>query len=234
MTYEELLNEIAARLGVDPPGRASLLTRSVLAALSAQLDGPARELLAAALPSALGEIVADTLRVEERSAQRLVEDVASGIVNTTPERARYGVQAVLSAVAAAYPDVARAIRAELPADYDELFTAPGDGPPPELAASAAEDIPTELSDTDIDRALRKLPGWRGDRHALCRTVDLPPGLDRPILERVHAAERDLQHKAVIDHSGQETTFRVWTHSIGVVTELDVRLAARITQAIENF
>jgi uncharacterized protein (DUF2267 family)/pterin-4a-carbinolamine dehydratase len=241
LQYEELLADIAARLGVDPPGRAALVTRAVLADFSAQLRPPSRERLAAVLPPLLAVLVTDTVRSEPPDADRFVQEVASGTVGTTPEHALYYVQAVLSALDAAAPDVTRDLRAELPPEFDGLFTAPGEGPPPEVAASAAEPVPTELTDEEVAAALRRLPGWSGDRHALTRTVVLPPGLDHPMLNRVHQIERDMQHRAVIERSasdnqsgGRELTFRVWTHSVGVVTELDVELARRISDAIESF
>jgi uncharacterized protein (DUF2267 family)/pterin-4a-carbinolamine dehydratase len=233
VTYEQFVTEVAARLGVAPPGRVALLTRSVFAALSAQLSPEDRNELAQALPSSLADIVRSTIRTERRDPLELVHDVATGSVNTTPERARYGIQAVLSALDALASDTGKRLRADLPPDYADLFVAPGDGPPPDLAASAAENVPTELSDADIGRALRRLPGWGGDRSALSRTVSLPPGIDRPMLARIHAAEQEMQHHAVIETSGRDTTFRVWTHSIGCVTELDVALAGRIQQVIEE-
>jgi uncharacterized protein (DUF2267 family)/pterin-4a-carbinolamine dehydratase len=232
VSYEQFLTDVAARIGVDPPGRASLLVKAVLATLSARLSPDARARLAAELPSMLAEVVLDTVRVEHSDATEFVRDVATGTLNTTPEQARYGTQAVLSALAAEFPETVEQLRAELPSDYDELFEPPGGGPPPELAATAAEDVPTELTDAEVQSALRRLPGWQGDRHALTRTVSLPPGLDHPMLARIHAAEREMQHHAVIEQDGSDTTFRVWTHSVGLVTELDVRLAARISEAIE--
>ena len=241
LQYEELLADIAARLGVDPPGRAALVTRAVLADFSAQLRPQSRERLASVLPPLLAVLVTDTVRSEPPDADRFVEEVASGTVSTTPEHALYYIQAVLSALDDAAPDVTRDVRTDLPPEFDGLFTAPGDGPPPEVAASAAEPVPTELTSEEVAAALRRLPRWSGDRHALTRTVALPPGLDHPILNRVHEAERDMQHRAVIERSrsdsqpdSRELTFRVWTHSVGLVTELDVELARRISDAIESF
>jgi pterin-4a-carbinolamine dehydratase/uncharacterized protein (DUF2267 family) len=234
MKYGLLLMEVAARIGVDPPDRVALLTRSVLVALAVRLSAERREQVAGRLPPTLGELVRSMKHMRKGTAVGLVHDVAEGSLGTTPERARYGVQAVLSALADVDPQLAEVIRADLPADYGELFTAPGDGPPPDRAASAAEEVPTNLSGAQVRAALRHLPGWRGDTRQLSRTVSMRPELDAAMMDRVHAAESELQHRAAVERSGPDTTFRVWTHSTGVVTDLDVELAERITDAIEGF
>jgi uncharacterized protein (DUF2267 family)/pterin-4a-carbinolamine dehydratase len=231
--YNELLTEVAGRVGADPPHRARLLTRSVLAALAAQLDGEQRAMLAHALPASLADVVLSTQRAARPDPIQLIDTVTSGSTDTTAERARYGIQAVLSALTDLDPELGALLKDRLPAEYAELFVAPGDGPPPDRGATAAENVATELSDADVAAVLRTLPGWRGDRHGLFRTVGLPPGLDEPVLARVQAAERELNHRAVTDRSASDVTFRVWTHSVGVVTELDVRLAQRISAAIEE-
>ena len=43
----------------------------------------------------------------------------------------------------------------------------------------------------------------------------------------------MNHHAVVEEQEDGTTFRVWTHARGVVTDLDIELARRISEIIEN-
>ena len=82
----------------------------------------------------------------------------------------------------------------------------------------------DLTEDDVAKALERLPGWTGGAGRIERMVPaLPPG----VLARVHAAEEELDHHAVVHEGPGGTTFAVWTHSRGCVTERDVELALRI-------
>jgi pterin-4a-carbinolamine dehydratase len=99
-------------------------------------------------------------------------------------------------------------------------------------------VPTRLSPqlldrTDVDRELRRLPGWDGDEHRLRRTVELPPDRVRPLRDAVSRAEREMDHKARVEQREGTLTFEVWTHSLDRVTDLDVQLAHRIDEAVET-
>jgi pterin-4a-carbinolamine dehydratase len=43
----------------------------------------------------------------------------------------------------------------------------------------------------------------------------------------------MSHHAVIEERPDGTAFRVWTHARGVVTDLDVELARRSSEIVEN-
>ena len=43
----------------------------------------------------------------------------------------------------------------------------------------------------------------------------------------------MNHHAVVEERADGTVFRVWTHARGVVTDLDIELARRISEVIED-
>jgi 4a-hydroxytetrahydrobiopterin dehydratase len=43
----------------------------------------------------------------------------------------------------------------------------------------------------------------------------------------------MNHHAVVEERPDGTAFRVWTHARGVVTDLDLELARRISEVVEN-
>ena len=109
--------------------------------------------------------------------------------------------------------------------------APGDGPPPDRAATAALPEPTDLTAEEVAAALAPLPGWTGDVHALERTVALPPGVGQELRDRIARVEQAMSHHAVVEERPDGTAFGVWTHARGVVTDLE--LARRISETIED-
>jgi pterin-4a-carbinolamine dehydratase len=185
------------------------------------------------LPTQLATLVREStpLRRDEDKAH-LLQTVASEL-DASPEQARFLAQAVLSALADQDAPTAETVRSQLPEDFLELFAAPGDGPPPDRAATAAVPGPTDLTADEVSAALAALPGWTGDVHALERTVGLPPDIGQELRERISVVEREMNHHAVVEERADGTTFRVWTHARGVVTDLDIELARRISEIIEN-
>lgn len=87
-----------------------------------------------------------------------------------------------------------------------------------------------LGDEELRQALAALPGWRGDARRLTRTV--APGDLWALLERVAAAEADLDHHTVVDLDAGTLTFAVWTHARDAVTAADVELARRINELVD--
>jgi len=99
-----------------------------------------------------------------------------------------------------------------------------------------EDLLSALADEEPEVAAlvrQRVPGWTGDSHRLSRTVVLPEGLGQRALDRIAAAEQEMDHHARRTDGPDGVTFEVWTHARGVVTELDVRLAERISAIVEN-
>ena len=99
-----------------------------------------------------------------------------------------------------------------------------------------EDKPSKLSAPDVDRAVADLPGWTGDEHHLVRTIEFSRERVDPLIDSVHRIEEELNHHAQIeskpvDGDAVVLTLKIWTHSVGGVTELDVELARRIEEAV---
>lgn len=88
-----------------------------------------------------------------------------------------------------------------------------------------------LDDAALEAALAGLPGWHGDTRRLTRTV-APRDL-WSLLERVAAAEADLDHHTVVDLDAGTITFAVWTHARDAVTTADLELARRINDLVEE-
>jgi 4a-hydroxytetrahydrobiopterin dehydratase len=158
--------------------------------------------------------------------------VASELV-ASPERARFLAQAVLSVLDDQHPPTAEAVRSELPEDFTDLFASLGDGPAPDRAATAALPEPTDLTADEVSAALTGLPGWTGDERGLERTVVLPPGVGQELRDRISRVEQEMNHHAAVEKRADGTVFRVWTHARGVVTDLDIELARRISDVIED-
>lgn len=233
VAHRELLEAIAQRAGLDRPDAARRPAESVLVGVARRLDAAGRATFGSTLPSYLATLVRDSapLRHDEGSLPFL-QTVASEL-DTSPERARFLAQAVLSALAERDAQGAETVRGQLPPDFEDLFDAPGEGPPPEAAATAALPEPTDLTAEEVAAAIASLPGWTGDVQALERTVALPPGIGQEVRERIAGVERAMSHHAVVEERPDGTTFRVWTHARGMVTDLDVELARRISEVVEQ-
>jgi pterin-4a-carbinolamine dehydratase/uncharacterized protein (DUF2267 family) len=234
LAHREFLEAVADRAGLDRADAAKRPTESVLVGVARRLDDTGRKALGSTLPTQLATLVRESapLRRDEDKTHFL-QTVASEL-DTSPERARLLAQAVLSALADQDASTAETARSQLPEDFLDLFAAPGDGPPPDRAATAAIPGPTDLTVEEVSAALAALPGWTGDVRRLERTVGLPPAdVGQELRDRISRVERAMNHHAVVEEQADGTTFRVWTHARGVVTDLDIELARRISEIIEN-
>lgn len=88
-----------------------------------------------------------------------------------------------------------------------------------------------LTTEELARALRELPGWRGDTSRLERTV--APADLWAVLERVAAVEAEVDHHTVVDLDAGTVTFALWTHARGGVTATDLELARRLDAVLDG-
>ena len=88
--------------------------------------------------------------------------------------------------------------------------------------------PTLLDEPLVDDTLQSLPGWNGDKHTLWREVHLPPHLDDELRRRVDVDSTAMGHAAEVERVDGGTRFVLTTHDVGGVSELDVALAAHIS------
>ena len=88
-----------------------------------------------------------------------------------------------------------------------------------------------LSDEEITRALGNLPGWRRDGDSLLASYDAPdfPTAVQLIVEAGDEAEQ-MGHHPDVDLRWKLTHWKLSTHSAGGLTQLDIELAHRISQA----
>jgi pterin-4a-carbinolamine dehydratase/uncharacterized protein (DUF2267 family) len=236
VAHREFLEAVADRAGLDSPSAAKRPAESVLVGVARRLDDTGREALGSMLPTQLATLVRESapLRQDEgKGKEPFLRTVASQL-DASPERARFLAQAVLSALADQDARTAETVRSQVPEDFLDLFAAPGDGPPPDRAASAAVPGPTDLTADEVAAALAALPGWTGDVRALERIVGLPPDdVGQELRDRIARVEQEMNHHAVVEERVDGTAFRVWTHARGVVTDLDIELARRISEIIDN-
>jgi 4a-hydroxytetrahydrobiopterin dehydratase len=88
-----------------------------------------------------------------------------------------------------------------------------------------------LTDEEINRQLDDLPGWRRDGEALVASYDAPdfPAAVQLIVAAGDEAEQ-MGHHPDVDLRWKVTRWRLSTHSEGGLTQLDIELAHRISQA----
>lgn len=91
-----------------------------------------------------------------------------------------------------------------------------------------------LTDTEIERQLGDLTGWRRDGESLVATYDAP---DFPTAMKLVALAGDdaeqMNHHPDIDVRWKVTHWRLSTHAAHGLTQLDIELAHRIAAAARD-
>jgi len=93
----------------------------------------------------------------------------------------------------------------------------------------------ELLDAEaVSNALKGLVDWSGDTKAISRTAQLPTFPDAiAVVDRVAVVAEERNHHPDIDIRWRTLTFRCATHSAGGVTRLDIELARRIDEIVQD-
>ena len=91
-----------------------------------------------------------------------------------------------------------------------------------------------LTDEEIERQLRDLPAWTRDGDHIGARFEAPdfPGAVR-LVDEVAVEAEDMDHHPDIDIRWRTVQFVLSTHSEGGLTQLDVELAHRISQAADR-
>jgi len=92
-----------------------------------------------------------------------------------------------------------------------------------------------LTSEELDRQLQDLPGWAADGTQLRAGFEAPdfPTAIR-LVDEVALEAEDMDHHPDIDIRWRSVQFTLSTHSEGGLTQLDVELAHRISQAAGRF
>ncbi|GLY67857.1 DUF2267 domain-containing protein [Amycolatopsis taiwanensis] len=228
MKYQDLVESVRDQAGLDSTGEAREAVQAVLATLAHCLPPEDRRRVAERLPGLLEPAAEVPGPPEIRDGTGLLIQIGHRL-QTTPERARYLSQAVLNALRAGDAELVDHLHSRLSSDIFDVLTPAGE--PPRRAASVRAEVPTELSDAEIDQALRHLTGWTGDHTGISRTIQLPPDRLTPLTNRVQREARELNDHAHIEREADTVTVTLNTGQPGVVTEPDLELAERIDRAV---
>jgi 4a-hydroxytetrahydrobiopterin dehydratase len=88
-----------------------------------------------------------------------------------------------------------------------------------------------LDDEEVQRQLATLPGWSRDGDSIVARLEAPDfrtGIR--LVDGVADAAEQMDHHPDIDIRWRTTTYRLSTHSEGGLTQLDIELAHRISEA----
>ncbi|WP_322767935.1 4a-hydroxytetrahydrobiopterin dehydratase [Frankia sp. Cr1] len=94
-------------------------------------------------------------------------------------------------------------------------------------------MPTKLDAERVTEALGELPGWTGDTSTIVRKVTMDDETSDEAIEKISIVANKMNHHPVVDRAHDVTTFTVWTHSHGGVTDLDIVLASRISDILRQ-
>ncbi|WP_307849614.1 DUF2267 domain-containing protein [Qaidamihabitans albus] len=228
--HQDLVDSVREYAELDSTEQARGATAAVLSTIGHCLRPEDRRRLAEDLPGTVEEAARVPGQLEARDADELLVEVAHRL-DTTPERARYLAKAVFAGVRDNDPDLVDFLRSRMASDLLDVLAADGD--PPHRAESVRPGEPTELSDEDVERALRGLTGWSGDHTGISRTVRLPDDRVSPLIDRVQREAREMNDHAHTERFEDGVTFTLRTDRRGAVTEPDIRLAERIDAAVQD-
>lgn len=221
--YKELLTSVSKMTGLDSGSARAAAEATVTALARALPEEDKRRLLAELPPQLYNDFPLATEKRDWDQAEFV--RVVSLLGRRTPEQARLRAQAVLTAIAEQDRELLDGL--PLPEAVREMITPPGAG-----GAEGASGPPPPLTDEEVAAALERLPDWSGDRHALRRTVALPPeNLDR-VLQRIRTVlGAPGRHRPKILRHGDTAEFVLRTASAGAVTSLDVATAGEVDEII---
>lgn len=88
-----------------------------------------------------------------------------------------------------------------------------------------------LTDDEVTTQLEGLPGWRRQGDAVVATIEAPdfPAAIRLVVAAADEAEQ-MNHHPDIDIRWRTTSWLLTTHDAGGLTQLDIELAHRISEA----
>lgn len=94
-------------------------------------------------------------------------------------------------------------------------------------------MPTLLDAELITDTLRSLPGWSGGPDRIWRDLQLTPEQDAELRRQVAVDADRMDHHPQVEPVDGGTRYTLWTHTAGGVTELDISLAAHISDLVHR-
>jgi pterin-4a-carbinolamine dehydratase/uncharacterized protein (DUF2267 family) len=229
--YESMVEAVRDKIPTARDLDPALVVGGVINAVAQLLPPETRSELGAALPGSLRRIATPHTPVQLVEGEVLVR-ILGDRLGVPPERARYLAQAVLEEMQAEDPELTQTVFNELPKDVVDTLTPSGE--PPDIAVSVEWGSPRRLTAEEVHSALRKLPEWSGDEHAITRTVGLPADRYDALHDQIErVAHRTLNEHASMSRSpdGLQITLR---SARRYVTESDIALAQQINNIIAKF
>ncbi|RVX45872.1 pterin-4a-carbinolamine dehydratase [Nonomuraea polychroma] len=225
MEYRELLAAIGRMTGLDA-GPARAAAEATLTTLARTLEDEDRQRLIEALPPELTDDFPMDHPRSDGTEEGFVRQAAL-LGHRPPEQARLRAQAVLAAVAEQDPELVA--RLHIPEQVRGLFRPPESGG----GITGPKGHSAPLTAEEIRSALRVLPQWSGDRHALRRVVSLPVENLRAIRHALEKLKLTYGRAPHLEDTADGLEIVVCTTSADAVTALDVELATRVDEVIEE-
>lgn len=224
--YRDLVAKVSQRTGLDFDEARHAAAATVMA-LASVLEESDRERLLNAVPATLHDGT-PLESVRHRTDLGGFLDEVARLSNDTPEQAAYSAAATLTVLSEQNPDLVDSL--EFPDELHGLL------PPPEpgggVVGTAGHTAPLDAE--AVREALTGLPYWSGDTRSLSRTVVLPAENLRRVLDRLDLLESQTGRRPHIARKDSSiAVITVATRQVDAVTALDVALAHRVDEAIEE-
>ncbi|MBW0101296.1 DUF2267 domain-containing protein [Pseudonocardia sp. KRD291] len=226
-TYQEFVEGVRDRAGLQDAHEAREVSGSVLGALLRAAPAEERQRIVDALPGALGSEVTVPVGSGPASGPELLDELGR-LVSRPPEQARYLLQAVLAQLREQDGALVDELAGHLPPETRDALSEAGDSPG--RAVTTTPERPTELDGDDVAAGLRDLEGWSGDERGISRTVALPEDRIDPLVERVEREARRSDDHVRVSREAGAVTFTLRTRG-EAVTRPDLELAGRIDTVV---
>lgn len=228
IAYQELVEHVVREGEASDNDEARRALEATADVLARHTDPDTRRYLRERLPAALRDHVPDQPGAPAMESGSLSQEVARQI-GCPQERGVRLMGAVLSGIRRSEPGLAEELASRLPDELAEWAQDPQGAKG--RADTGQSGTPSRLDQDTVERALRRLPDWRGDTEGLTRSVELPADRITPLLNQAKKSARELGHGF-----GHHTTdigidFTVRTDSVDAVTTRDIEMAELIDAAI---
>ena len=224
--YQDFVGGIRERTGLSDARQVREVAWAVLASVAPRVGPEPRRELSRALPASMrAAVVPPSRREPELAAPDDLVGEVSRRLGRPAGQARALARAVLTQLCAADPDTGDLLSRALGPRFAGLFE------PAEQPVGGAAAGPVPLTAEQVAAAVGALTNCAGDNRGIARTVVLSADRRLTLINRVRREATALNHRAEIAERGETITFSVCAPDSGDVTNLDIKLAARIDSAV---